>query len=153
VGKGIVPTAYQSAILILIFSYLDDQVFAFLSLIAPRITASNVGIGICFRMKLSHMDEKQRASVNQLLQLLKEKIATIHCVLFHSGLPNIQFLPNVDNKMERLVCLRVQESDIPILTEFLASPRADGQQRVMKLSFCQAELPVVLKLLDAIREV
>jgi hypothetical protein len=131
-------------------------VFAFLSLIAPRIATSKIGIMNNFPMKPSHMEhEKQLASVNQLLQLFKEKIATIQKIVLYSGFfRNMQFLRDVDNKMERMVCSAVNELDIPILTEFLASPRADGQQRVMKLEFDRYTSPgVVQKLLDAIKKV
>jgi hypothetical protein len=37
--------------------------------------------------------------------------------------------------------------------QLLASPRADGQQRVMMMHFLAEQLPIVQKLLDAIKEV
>jgi hypothetical protein len=55
--------------------------------------------------------------------------------------------------MKRIYCHGIEELDIPILMQFLASPRADGQQRVMKMHFWDEELPVAQKLMDAIKEV
>jgi hypothetical protein len=124
----------------------------FLSLIAPRITANQVAI--TFAMKMNHLDENQVTSVNQLLQLCREKIATISSIFFIRCLSNIQFLPDVDNKMKIINCYGIEESTIPILMHFLASPRADGQQRVMKMYFgAPEELPMAQKLLDAVKEV
>jgi hypothetical protein len=68
-------------------------------------------------------------------------------------LSNIQFLPDVDNKLKRIFCYGIEESDIPILMQFLASPRADLQQRVIKIYFRLRELPMAQKMLDAIKEV
>jgi hypothetical protein len=63
----------------------------------------------------------------------------------------------VDNKIKRIEinCYgRIEGSDIPILIQFLASPRPDGQQRVMKMHFYNDHLPTgVQKLLDALKEV
>jgi hypothetical protein len=127
------------------FSFLDHRVLAFLSLIAHHITPDKVGINI--EMKMSDLDENQLASVNQLLQICREKIATIPTILiFKRCLSNIQFLPDVDNKMKIIVGYGIEESDIPILMGFLASPRADGQQRVMKMYFgAPEELPMAQK--------
>jgi hypothetical protein len=142
--------AYQSSIVI--FSFLDHQVLAFLSLISPSITANQVEIH--FTMKMSNLNENEVALVHQLLQICREKIASIHIILFFNRcLSNIQFLPNVDNKMKRIDCYEIEESDIPFLVEFLASPRDDGQQRVMHVHFRSGELPAAQKLLDAIKEV
>jgi hypothetical protein len=133
-----------------IFRFLDHQVLAFLSLIAPRITANQVTIE--FMMKMGHLDENQVASVNQLLQICRETITTMPRISFYVNLSNIQFLPDVDNKIKRIDCYGVKESDIPILMHFLASPRADGQQRVMQMHFRSGELPMA-QFLDAIIEV
>jgi hypothetical protein len=100
-------------------------------------------------MKMSHLDEHQVASVNQLLQLCKEKITTIHIIYFTNSLSNLQFLPDADNNLKIIGGFGIEESNIPLLMGFLASPRADGQQRVMKMRF----LPEPAKLLDAIKEV
>jgi hypothetical protein len=124
-------------------------VFAFLSLIAHRITTNNVAIQ--FVMKMSDLDENQVASVNQLLQICREKITSIPRIILNHGLSNIQFLPNVDNKMKIIRCYGIEEPDIPMLMEFLASPRADGQQRVMQICFLFE--PAAQRLLDAIKEV
>jgi uncharacterized membrane protein (DUF485 family) len=62
---GIMCSIYFTVILI--FSFLDHQVLAFLSLIAARITANIVQIN--FVTKMSNLDENQRVCVNRLLQL------------------------------------------------------------------------------------
>jgi hypothetical protein len=102
---------------------------------------------------MSYLDENQLASVNQLVQICREKMATIFSILFNRCLSNIKFLPDMDNKIKRIDCYGVEELDIPILMPFLASPRADGQQRVMHMYIRNDQLPVVPKLLDAIKEV
>jgi hypothetical protein len=54
--------------------------------------------------------------------------------------------------MENIHCYGIGESDIPILMEFLASPRADGKQRVMKIYFFAPsveEFPMGQKFLNA----
>jgi hypothetical protein len=104
-------------------------------------------------MKMSDLDENQMAPVNQLFQLCGEKITTISSMSFIHSLSNIQFLPDVDNKMKRIDCFGIGELDIPILMEFLASPRADGQQRVIHMHFLLGEVAMAKKLLDAIKEV
>jgi hypothetical protein len=101
-------------------------------------------------MKMSHLDENQVASVNQLLQLCRKKIAT-NCSIKFYYLSNIQFLPDVDNKMKRIDCFGIEESNIPILIKFFASPRADGQQRVIHIDFLLGVARQ--KFLDAIKEV
>jgi hypothetical protein len=103
-------------------------------------------------MELSHLDENQVASLNGLFQLCREKMTTIHCIYFNRCFSNIQFLPNVDNKVERIDCWGVEEWEIPILIQFLASPRADGQQRVLLMEI-QLRNEKVQKLMDAIKEV
>jgi hypothetical protein len=103
-------------------------------------------------MKMSHLDENKAASVNQLLKMCSKKITTMSSIHFYGNLSNIQFLPNVDNKMKSIHCYGIMEElDIPILMHFLASPRADGQQRVMNIQLLFE--PAVPKLLDAIKEV
>jgi hypothetical protein len=147
---AITPIAYQSPIVI--FSFLDHQALAFLSLIAPRITANQVNIQLI--MKMSDLDENQVASVNQLIQICREKITTNCSIEFYGNLSSIQFLPGVDNKMKIIDCYEIKEWDIPILftiMQFLASPRADGQQRVMQMHYLFKT--TVQKLLDAIKEV
>jgi hypothetical protein len=103
---------------------------------------------------MNNLDEKQRAAVNQLLQLFREQLTTLTSrILFRGTLSSIQFLADVDNGMKIIDCWEVEESDIPILIKLLASPRPDGQQRVMQFYFSLEQLPVAQKLLDAIKEV
>jgi hypothetical protein len=126
-------------------------VLAFISLIAPHITTN---VRICFTNKLSHLDENQLASLNQLLQIIRDKMTTIRRINFSNCLSNIQFVPYVDNKMNSIGFCGVEESDIPILMQFLASPRPDGEQQVIKIYFRgENQFLVTQKLLDAIIEV
>jgi hypothetical protein len=132
---------------------LDHQVVAFLSLIAPHIATTTNKLQIHFTKNMSNVGENQLGSVNRLFHLLREKITTIHSIGFYYSFSNIQFMPDVDNGMEIIFCYGIEESDIPILMKFLASPRPDGQQRVMKIYFQLGELALAQKLLDAIKEV
>jgi hypothetical protein len=91
--------------------------------------------------------------VNQLLQIFREKITTIPRISFYRCLSTIEFLPDVDNKMKSIDCWGVEESDIQILMQFLASPRSDGQQRAMCMFIRDDQLAVAQQLLDAIKEV
>jgi hypothetical protein len=142
-------------LLYIFFSFLDAQVMAFLSLIASRIT--NVRIELT--EKMSHLDENGLATaVNQLLQLCRETIPTISSIFFAGCMSNIQFLADVDNKMGRIQidCYGMQstaDTDIPILMQLLASPRADGQQRVISMHFWLRQLTVAQKFLDEIKKV
>jgi hypothetical protein len=126
-------------------------VLAFLSLIAGRITTNKVAIN--FTMKMIDLYENQVAFVNGLLQMFRERLTTIHSIHFSSGLSSIQFLPDVDNKMENIHCIGMEESEIPSLMALLASPRADGKQRVMKILIGSRELAMAQNLLDALKEV
>jgi hypothetical protein len=130
---------------------LDNRVLEFLSLIAPRITASEVQIH--FHEQMSDLDEKQRSSVNQLLQLFRENITPTTDIHFNGNLSSLRFVADVDNKMNKMDCWGVVESDIPILMDLLASPRPDGQQRVMEFYFQREQRSMAPILLDAIKEV
>jgi hypothetical protein len=83
--------------------------------------------------------------------MFRENLTTISSMYFDRSLSNLQFLPDMDNNVERIDWYEIQESDIPVLMQFLASSRRDGKQRVMKTSFIC--LQVAQKLLDAIKEV
>jgi hypothetical protein len=124
---------------------LDHQVLAFFSLIAARITADKLRIQ--FTTAIGHMDENQLDSVNRLLQIFSTTISSMH---FVDCLSNIQFLPDLDTEIERIDGHGIVESDIPILIQFLASPRPDGKLLVIKIYRC---VPLAQKLLEAIKEV
>jgi hypothetical protein len=134
---------------------LDHQVVAFLSLIAPHITTTTTNkLQIHFTKNMSNLDENQLSSMNRLFNLLREKITAIHSIGFHCSFSNIQFMPaDVDNGVEIIFCYGIEESDIPILIAFLASPRPDGQQQVLKMYFRLGELALAQKLVNAIKEV
>jgi hypothetical protein len=126
-------------------------VLAFLSLIAARIATNKLYIQ--FTTEMGHMDETQRASVNRMLQIFREKITTHSRMNFSDcSLSNIQFLADLDNKMDRIECSLIEETEIPILMQFLASPRPDGKQRVLKIYWIKY-LELAQKLFDAIKEV
>jgi hypothetical protein len=75
-------------------------VLAFFSLIASRITTNKVRIQ--FRTELRNIDENQLACVNRLLQIFREKIATIPSMHFDCNLSSLQFLADADNKMKTI---------------------------------------------------
>jgi hypothetical protein len=73
------------------------------------------------------------------------------------NLSDLQHFPDMDNQM-RLIELSFNkgESDIPILMQFLVSPRGDGQQRVIYIHLFEIEEEVehlAQKILDAIKKV
>jgi hypothetical protein len=103
--------------------------------------------------KISHLDENRRASVNRLFQIFREEMTTIPSIRLWQYLSNIKFLPDLDNRMMRIDCDEAEEWDIPTLLQFMASSRADGQQRVIRMAFGFRKFPVARKLLDAIKEV
>jgi hypothetical protein len=63
-------------------------------------------------------------------------------------LSNIQYLPDIDNKLQKIY-LYPKVLDIPMLMKMLASPRPDGQQRVIYMQ--HKHFP--RKMLKAIKEV
>jgi hypothetical protein len=71
---------------------------------------------------MGNLDANQLDSVNQLLQLFRDKMTTLSSIHFDGNLSSIQFLADVDNKMKTLDCWGIVESDIPILMDLLASP-------------------------------
>jgi hypothetical protein len=77
------------------------------------------------------MGEKQRASVNQLLQILREEKSPSQIIHLNCDMANIQYLQHVDNQTTLLNLKGDKDSDIPHLIKMLASPRPDGQQRVI----------------------
>jgi hypothetical protein len=96
---------------------------------------------------LKKFDESQLLFVNRLLKtFLAHNNLFIHCAV-----TNIKCLKDVEDKL-RVNCLSVdEESDIPILMELLASPRPDGQQRVVFLYFAINDLKQ--KMLETIKMV
>jgi hypothetical protein len=81
-------------------------------------------------MEMTKMGEKQRASLNQLLQIFREEKSSSICYL-KCLMANIQYLQHVDNQTSRLHLEGDKSSDIPHMIKMLASPRPDGQQRVI----------------------
>jgi hypothetical protein len=60
-------------------------------------------------------------------------------------------MPELDNELERIHLRISMEWDLPILMKYLASPRADGRQRVVLIKLDTTELGP--KMVDAIKNV
>jgi hypothetical protein len=105
-----------------ISSFLDEQVLAFLKIISHSMVPNTVAINLV--MGMSKMEEKERACVNQLLQIFKEEKSPIR--FLSCRLANLQYLQHVDSQTSRLHLDGYEESDIPHLVQILASHRPDG---------------------------
>jgi hypothetical protein len=129
-----------------IHRFVDQQVLAFFTNIASCMSASEIQINLL--SGLNKFDEQQLLSVNRLL-----KTFPIHGNLcINCAVVNIKCLQDVEDKMLPIYFLRIEEeSDIPILMELLASPRPDGQQRVVCPYFPKEDLQQ--KLVAAIKKV
>jgi hypothetical protein len=138
---------------------LDDQVLAFIKVIAPVLTKTGVSLDFLIHINLNKqqcgfMDflltiirERQRGFLNQLVKIIREDLIRIH-----TKLANIPFLPDMDNRKSQLFVLIVDaDTDIPLLMKMLATPHPSGQQRVIHLFLETYEL--VINVLDAIIEV
>jgi hypothetical protein len=84
-------------------------------------------------MGMTNIEENQRAYVYKLLQILSEKKSPSAFSNLSCHLADIQYLQHVDNQTSRLCLIGHEDSDIPQLMKMLASPRPDGQQRVIYL--------------------
>jgi hypothetical protein len=143
-------TEFQNIIpkLISIFSFLGPQVFEFLTIISPCMTDKNIFLNIYFCSK--KLDEKQRVSVNKFLDIVPKLFSQINLSITCT-FTVIQSLPDIDNKMGAIALCLKEDSDIPILMTMLATPRQDGQQRVVFLRFQGNMAPQ--NMLDAIKNV
>jgi hypothetical protein len=127
---------------------LDQQVLAFFTHILPCLAKTQVSVDLHF----NGSDAKQSALLNQLLNIFRDGLPTnkLHA---YASMADIQYLPDIDNKMQKIGLYMgystALEFDIPFLMKMLASPRSDGQQRV--IHFCHVEFPS--NLLEAIKEV
>jgi hypothetical protein len=100
---------------------------AFFTHILPCLAKN--GVSISFNSIWSNA--KQCALLDQLLNKFKDGLPENKLHTYCYPMPLIQYLPDIDNKMP-IICLDLkQESDIPLLEKMLASPRPDGQQRVI----------------------
>jgi hypothetical protein len=85
--------------------------------------------------------------VYQLVKIIREDLIRIF-----TKMANIPFLPDMDNQKSQFYLFQVDaDTDIPLLMKMLATPRSNGQQRVIKLFVYTRQL--VMKMLDAIKEV
>jgi hypothetical protein len=101
-------------------------------------------------MEMSNLDEIQHGFVNQFLQISREKVPNMRSSFY---LSDFKHFPDMDNQMQWIELLFKGESNIPILIKFLASPRADGQQRVIYIHLSEEEEDLAQKILDAIKNV
>jgi hypothetical protein len=125
---------------------LNDQVLAFIKIIAPHLK-NEIHICIGLLMEMKNLDEQQRGFMKQLLQIIRKNRRTDITV----RLDNIPFMPDMDNKT-RLIFLAVNaDTDIPLLMKMLATPRPDGQQKVIGLYIENDQMP--MKMVDAIKQV
>jgi hypothetical protein len=121
-------------------------VLAFIKVIAPVLIKT--GVNLDFLIHIEHLNEQQRSFVNQLVKILREDLTCIF-----TKLANLPFLPDMDNQKSQLYTLLVDaDTDIPLLMKMLATPRSDGQQRVIQL-FVVDTGQLIMKMLDAIKEV
>jgi hypothetical protein len=125
---------------------LDDQVLAFFKLIAPHLTGVDIDIGFTTLMKMENLDEQQRGfiNINQLFEIFRGDLIRIS-----TNFDNLPFLPpDISNTLELDVDA---DTDIPLLMNLLATPRPDGQQRVIGLVISEPEL--TMEMVDAIEQV
>jgi hypothetical protein len=125
---------------------LDQQVIAFFTHILPCLAKS----GVSFSLYFNRSDAKQCALLDQLLNKFKDGLPNNKLYAYNYQLSNIQYLPDIHNKMLIIHLGFEQASDIPILMKMLASPRPDGQQRVIYISH---GLYLVSELIRTIKEV
>jgi hypothetical protein len=82
--------------------------------------------------------------------MFREGASNVHLEL-NCSMANIESLSDLDNKMQKIKFDNIYESDIPLLIKMLASPRPDGQQRVIRVPFQDNQS--TQKMLDAIKKV
>jgi hypothetical protein len=107
---------------------LDQQVLAFFAHIIPCLAKS--GVKIFLHSHSNKSDAKQYALLDQLLNILGDGLPKNK---LYSDVPNIHnpYLLDMYNKMKQIILSLNDYTDIPVLMKILASPRPDGQQRVI----------------------
>jgi hypothetical protein len=117
--------------------------------ILPCIAAHRIKVLLCSNS--NKPDLKQRALLlDHLLNIFREGASNIHLEL-NCPMASIPSLSNLDNKMQKIKFDIIHERDIPLLMNMLASPRPDGQQRVICLAFQGNQFTQIM--LDAIKKV
>jgi hypothetical protein len=125
---------------------LDGQVLAFIKLIAPHLN----GINIDFLMEMKDLDEQQCGFINQMLEIFREEKSPNALICVQTSMGNIQFLPDMDNKTLAIDLDIDAATDIPLLIEWLATLRPDGQQRVIWIN---GNDQLAMEMVDAIKQV
>jgi hypothetical protein len=125
-------------------------VLAFIKVIASSLTELGIFIGIGYfnLVKMRSLDGQKRGYINQLLKLIREKLTTTTIL---TDVDNIPFLPNMDNKTRQIVLGLNADTDIPLLMDWLATPRTDGKQRVIQLGIESDQL--AMEMMDALKQV
>jgi hypothetical protein len=106
-------------------------------------------------LAFNSFDEKQRANVNQLFDILSQDgfpqtNLVLNCYLSKSG----GYVPNGGNKMRAINFYLFEESAIPNMIKFLAIPRPDGQQQVVKIKLRPArQHQLAQKIMENIKQV
>jgi hypothetical protein len=77
--------------------------------------------------------------MTQLDNLFKKRLPTMSAIYFCQGFFPIQYVPQLDSELERIHLEITMECDFQFLMKFLASPRADGRQRVVHIKFDRFE--------------
>jgi hypothetical protein len=125
---------------------MDERVVEFIKLIAPRIVANG---GVYIKLETENLDEKQSASVNQLLHIFREEFPQPNLQVECSTIKHLQ---DMDNKMQTILFQLIkEESEIPFLMNMLETPRADGQTHIVILYHFRKNL--AQKMLNAIKQV
>jgi hypothetical protein len=125
---------------------MDERVVEFIKHIAPRIVANG---GVFIQLETENLNEKQWASVNQLLHIFREEFPQTN---LHVLCSTVTCLQDMDNKMQAIrFNLIKKEYDIPLLMNMLKTPRADGKQHVVILDHFRTNL--AQKIVNAIKQV
>jgi hypothetical protein len=127
---------------------LDDQVLAFIKIIALCFTKLDIHIP----MKMKNLDEQQRCFMDRLLKIFRKRNSQYAFIDITTCMGNIPFLPpDMENKTRQISSEVYADTDIPLLMEMLATPRPDGQQRMIRLFF--EEYQLAMRMVDAIKQV
>jgi hypothetical protein len=124
---------------------MDQQVLAFFTHILPCLAK----YGVLISMHFNGWDPKPCALMFEMLNIFRDGLPNNKLHVYCS-LTNVQYLPDIDNKMQKIGLYLSTVSDFPIIMKMLASPRPDGQQRVI---YIPREVNLICILLNTIKEV
>jgi hypothetical protein len=104
-------------------------------------------------LSLYSFAETQRANVNQLVDILCNDGFPQTNLVLACPLGTIKYLPNGGNKLKAITLFLDEEWEIPNLIEFLAIPRPDGLQQVLRVLPQAGEHQLAQKILESIKQV